>query len=55
MARDGGDIKFQSFENGVVKVQLQGAAQVVPALYDFKTRGSKSLVYVKEVIGEVVV
>ena len=32
VARDGGDIKFQSFENGVVKVQLQGAAQVVQVL-----------------------
>ena len=43
VAKDGGDIKFQSFENGVVKVQLQGVAQVVQFSYDFKTRGSKSL------------
>ena len=25
VARDGGDIKFKSFENGVVKVELQGS------------------------------
>ena len=29
VARDGGDIKFKSFENGVVKVQLQGSCSVV--------------------------
>ena len=29
VARDGGDIKFKSFENGVVKVQLQEAVQDV--------------------------
>ena len=25
VARDGGDIKFKSFENGIVKVELQGS------------------------------
>ena len=25
VARDGGDIKFKSFENGIVRVELQGA------------------------------
>ena len=25
VARDGGDIKFKSFDNGVVKVELQGS------------------------------
>ena len=29
VARDGGDIKFKSFENGVVKVELQEHAQDV--------------------------
>ena len=43
VARDGGDIKFKSFENGVVKVQLQGSCSGCPSsLNDFKTRGSKS-------------
>ena len=32
VARDGGDIKFKSFENGIVKVQLQGAVQVAQVL-----------------------
>jgi len=32
VARDGGDIKFKSFENGVVKVELQGSCQVALAL-----------------------
>ena len=31
VARDGGDIKFLSFENGVVKVQLQEAVRVALA------------------------
>ena len=31
VARDGGDIKFKSFENGVVKVQLQGSWSGCPS------------------------
>ena len=31
VARDGGDIKFKSFENGVVKVQLQGSCSGCPS------------------------
>ena len=31
VARDGGDIKFKSFEKGIKKVELQGVAQVVQA------------------------
>ena len=42
VARDGGDIKFKSFENGVVKVQLQEAAWLSQLFDDFKTRSSKS-------------
>ena len=49
VARDGGDIKFKSFENGVVK-ELQVVALDVPALYDIETRGAELLKhYVKEV------
>ena len=31
VARDGGDIKFKSFENGVVKVELQGSCSGCPS------------------------
>ena len=31
VARDGGDIKFKSFEDGVVKVQLQGSCSGCPS------------------------
>ena len=31
VARDGGDIKFKSFDNGVVKVELQGACSGCPS------------------------
>ena len=43
VARDGGDIKFKSFENGVVKVELQGKLLWMPKFsYDIETRSSKS-------------
>ena len=29
--RDGGDIKFKSFENGVAKVELQGSCSGCPS------------------------
>ena len=42
VARDGGDIKFKSFEDGVVKVQLQGSCSGCSKFFnDFETRGSK--------------
>ena len=31
VARDGGDIKFKSFNNGVVKVELQGSCSGCPS------------------------
>ena len=31
VAKDGGDIKFQSYENGIVKVQLQGSCSGCPS------------------------
>ena len=31
VARDGGDIKFKEFKNGVVKVQLQGSCSGCPS------------------------
>ena len=31
IARDGGDIKFKEFKNGVVKVQLQGSCSGCPS------------------------
>jgi len=31
VAKDGGDIKFKNFENGVVKVQLQGSCSGCPS------------------------
>ena len=38
--RDGGDIKFKSFENGVVKVELQYVS-VAQVNNDLKTRSTK--------------
>ena len=32
VAKDGGDIKFKEFKDGVVKVQLQGSCSGVQAL-----------------------
>mgnify|MGYP000503961708 CR=1 FL=1 len=31
MAKDGGDIKFQEFKDGIVKVQLQGSCSGCPS------------------------
>ena len=31
VARDGGDIKFKEFKNGIVKVQLQGSCSGCPS------------------------
>ena len=51
VARDGGDIKFKSFENGVVKVQLQGSCSGCPSSVMTLKQGVQNLLkhYVKEV------
>ena len=51
VARDGGDIKFTSFENGVVKVQLQGSCSGCPSSLMTLKQGVENLLkhYVKEV------
>ena len=52
VARDGGDIKFKSFENGVVKVELQGSCSGCPSSLMTLKQGVQDLLkhYVKEVI-----
>ena len=42
VARDGGDIKFKSFENGVVKVELQGSCSGCPSSLMTLKQGSES-------------
>ena len=51
VARDGGDIKFKSFENGVVKVELQGACSGCPSSIMTLKQGVQNLLkhYVTEV------
>ena len=51
VARDGGDIKFKSFENGIVKVELQGACSGCPSSVMTLKQGVQNLLkhYVKEV------
>ena len=51
VARDGGDIKFKSFEQGVVKVELQGSCSGCPSSLMTLKQGVKNLLkhYVKEV------
>ncbi len=51
VAKDGGDIKFKSFENGVVKVELQGACSGCPSSLMTLKQGVQNLLkhYVKEV------
>ena len=51
VAKDGGDIKFKSFENGVVKVQLQGSCSGCPSSLMTLKQGVQNLLkhYVKEV------
>ena len=50
VARDGGDIKFKSFENGVVKVELQGSCSGCPSSLMTLKQGVQNLLkhYVKE-------
>ena len=51
VARDGGDIKFKSFEEGVVKVELQGSCSGCPSSLMTLKQGVQNLLkhYVKEV------
>ena len=51
VARDGGDIKFKSFENGVVRVELQGSCSGCPSSLMTLKQGVQNLLkhYVKEV------
>ncbi len=51
VARDGGDIKFISFEKGIVKVQLQGSCSGCPSSLMTLKQGVQNLLkhYVKEV------
>ena len=51
VARDGGDIKFKSFENGVVQVELQGSCSGCPSSLMTLKQGVQNLLkhYVKEV------
>ena len=50
VARDGGDIKFKSFKDGVVKVQLQGSCSGCPSSLMTLKQGVQNLLkhYVKE-------
>jgi len=51
VAKDGGDIKFKSFEKGVVKVELQGSCSGCPSSLMTLKQGVQNLLkhYVKEV------
>ena len=51
VARDGGDIKFKSFEKGIVKVELQGSCSGCPSSIMTLKQGVQNLLkhYVKEV------
>jgi Fe-S cluster biogenesis protein NfuA len=51
VARDGGDIKFKSFENGLVKVELQGSCSGCPSSIMTLKQGVQNLLchYIPEV------
>ena len=51
VARDGGDIKFKSFENGIVKVELQGSCSGCPSSLMTLKQGVQNLLchYIDEV------
>ena len=51
VARDGGDIKFKSYSNGVVTVELQGSCSGCPSSTMTLKQGVQNLLkhYVKEV------
>ena len=45
IARDGGDIKFKEFKNGVVKVQLQGSCSGCPSSTMTLKQGVQNLLF----------
>ena len=51
VARDGGDIKFKEFKNGVVTVQLQGSCSGCPSSTITLKQGVQNLLrhYISEV------
>ena len=51
VARDGGDIKFQEFSNGIVKVKLQGSCSGCPSSTMTLKQGVQNLLchYIPEV------
>ena len=51
VAKDGGDIKFKSYENGIVKLELQGSCSGCPSSLMTLKQGVQNLLkhYVKEV------
>ena len=51
VARDGGDIKFREFKNGIVKVQLQGSCSGCPSSTMTLKQGVQNILkhYIKEV------
>ena len=51
VAKDGGDIKFKEFKNGVVRVQLQGSCSGCPSSTMTLKRGVQNLLchYLPEV------
>ena len=51
VAKDGGDIKFKEFQNGVVKVQLQGSCSGCPSSTMTLKQGVQNLLchYIPEV------
>ncbi len=51
VAKDGGDIKFKKFENGIVKVQLQGSCSGCPSSTMTLKQGVQNLLchYIPEV------
>ena len=57
VSKDGGDIKFKSFEDGVVKVQLQGSCSGCPSSFITLKQGVQNLLChylpeVKKVVAE---
>ena len=51
VARDGGNVKFKSFKDGVVRVELQGSCSGCPSSLMTLKQGVQNLLchYVKEV------
>ena len=51
VARDGGDIKFQEFKNGIVKVKLQGSCSGCPSSTMTLKQGVQNLLchYIPEI------